>query len=73
MIVSPIRCLHNLAVEQDHDLASTSPLCRRENWIYLQALWDISRIMIDLFIDSFDKTPRELILDFDSKIFPICT
>lgn len=54
------------AVDQDQDLASTSTLCRFENWISFDALWDISRILIDLFIESFDKAPRQLILDFDT-------
>ena len=54
------------AVEQDQDLASSSTLCRFENWINAEALWDISRILIDVFIESFDKAPEELILDFDS-------
>jgi len=54
------------AVDQDQDLASTSTLCRFENWINPQPLWDISRILIDLFIESFDKAPEELILDFDT-------
>jgi hypothetical protein len=54
------------AVDQDQDLASTSTLCRFENWISFDALWDISRILIDLFIESFDKAPQQLILDFDT-------
>ena len=54
------------AVDQDQDLASTSTLCRFENWIGPDALRDISRTLIDIFIESFDKAPRELILDFDS-------
>ena len=54
------------AVDQDQDLASTSTLCRFENWISFDALWDISRILVDLFIESFDKAPQQLILDFDT-------
>lgn len=54
------------AVEQDKDLASTSTLCRFENWVTFDALWDISRTLIDVFIESFEKEPQELILDFDT-------
>lgn len=54
------------AVNHDQDLASPSTLCRFENWVSFEALWDISRTLIDLFIESFDKTPQELILDFDT-------
>lgn len=54
------------AVNQDKDLASTSTLCRFENWIRPDALRDISRTLIDIFIESFAKAPQELILDFDS-------
>lgn len=54
------------AVEQDQDLASTSTLHRFENWISPDALWDISRTLVDVFIESFDKPPQELILDFDT-------
>ena len=54
------------AVDQDQDLASTSTLCRFENWISPTALRDISRILIDVFIESFAKAPQELILDFDT-------
>ena len=54
------------AVEQDQDLASTSTLHRFENWINPDALRDISRTLVDVFIESFDKAPQELILDFDT-------
>lgn len=54
------------AVDQDQDLASASTLHRFENWVNPDALWSMSRTLIDVFIESFDEAPQELILDFDT-------
>jgi len=54
------------AVGQDQNLASSPTLCRFENWASPQSCWDISRVLVEIFIESFSAPPAELILDFDS-------
>ena len=59
------------AVARDSDLASASTLCRFENRVDPKALWAISEILVEHFIESFKKEPRQLILDFDSTDDPV--
>jgi hypothetical protein len=59
------------AVSSDRDLASASTLCRFENRVDTKTLWAISEMLVENFIDSFKKKPRELILDFDSTDDPV--
>lgn len=59
------------AVERDSDLASASTLCRFENWTDPQVVRDISRMQVEVFIESFKSAPKELILDFDSTDDPV--
>ena len=59
------------AVEKDSDLASASTLCRFENWVDSQTLWEISSIQLDVFIESLKRAPKELILDFDGTDDPV--
>ncbi|MFW6235390.1 MAG: IS1380 family transposase [Desulfovibrionales bacterium] len=54
------------AVGRDVDLASASTLCRFENQVEKQALWNLSSVLVDIFIESHKKPPSEIILDFDS-------
>jgi hypothetical protein len=54
------------AVGQDQNPASSPTLCRFENWASPQSCWDISRVLVEIFIESFSAPPPELILDFDS-------
>jgi len=54
------------AVGRDENLASSPTLCRFENWASPQSCWDISRVLVEIFIESFSAPPAELILDFDS-------
>lgn len=53
------------AVGNDKDLASSATLCRFENASTPQTMWAISSLLVDAFIESFDRAPKELILDFD--------
>lgn len=53
-------------VGRDEDLASSPTLCRFENWASPQRCWDISRVLLEIFIGSFSTPPAELMLDFDS-------
>jgi len=59
------------AVERDSDLASASTLCRFENWTDPKAVRDISRMQVEVFIESFKSAPVELILDFDGTDDPV--
>lgn len=54
------------AVDRDAVLASPSTLCRFENRADQGMLWHMSAALVDVFIESFDRAPEELILDFDS-------
>lgn len=53
------------AVGRDTDLASNSTLCRFENWATSNTCWQISEALVEVFIESHKKAPRQLILDFD--------
>jgi hypothetical protein len=52
-------------------LGSPATLCRLENRIDRQACVDLSSLLLDLFIESFDSPPDELVLDFDATDDPI--
>ena len=54
------------AVGSIDDLASNSTLCRWENRADRQAVWDTHKVIVDVFMESFDEPPDELVLDFDS-------
>jgi len=52
---------------QEHlPLASSSTLFRFENRITRQSLARMSEVLVDQFIASFKRPPRQLILDFDA-------
>lgn len=54
------------AVGKDSSLASPPTLCRFENRGDRAAAIACHKILLDKFIDSFKKSPKELILDFDA-------
>ena len=54
------------AVGRDESLASSPTLCRFENWAGAQSCWEISRQLVEMFIESSSAAPAEVILDFDS-------
>ena len=54
-----------LAVQED--LASTPTLFRFENRKDGNAALQLNRLVVDCFIGSFKKAPKEIILDFDAK------
>lgn len=54
------------AVGRDVELASASTLCRFENSVDKASLWSLSKVLVDVFIESFDSPPKEIVLDFDS-------
>ena len=52
--------------EKTKELASTSTLCRFENTSIRAMCMELMNYMIDLFIESFKRSPEEIILDFDN-------
>ena len=54
------------AVNRAEALASSPTLCRWENSADRAVAWDIHRVLIEQFIASHQRPPRELILDFDA-------
>jgi hypothetical protein len=59
------------AVGRDTDLASNATLCRFENRATRQMCWQISRELVEVFIESHATPPRQLILDFDCTDDPV--
>ena len=53
------------------DLASTPTLCRFENRQDSEAALQLNRLLVDCFIESYKKAPKEIILDFDATDNPI--
>lgn len=54
------------AVDRDRDLASSSTLCRFENQSDRAAAVGLNELLVEVFIESFEAPPEELILDFDA-------
>lgn len=53
-------------VDKDEDLASSSTLCRFENTANRKVAVEIHKQIVESFIDSHEKPPEELVLDFDA-------
>jgi hypothetical protein len=54
------------ATGRDVSPASAPSLCRFENSVDTQSLWALSSVLVDVFIESHNKAPDEIILDFDA-------
>lgn len=54
------------AVNRDTELASASTLSRFENRADRMDAWRMHEVIVDQFIASFKRAPRQLILDFDA-------
>jgi Transposase DDE domain group 1 len=50
----------------DPDLASQPTLSRFENAVTIPDLWRLRDVMVDQFIQAFDRPPRHLTLDLDA-------
>jgi len=59
------------AVERSDTLASQCSLGRLERQFVRQDAVDIHGVLVDQFIQSFDRPPKELILDFDATDDPV--
>lgn len=58
-------------VEDQQPLAGAATLCRLENRVSRRTCVQLSRLLVELFIESFDAPPQELILDFDATDDPV--
>jgi hypothetical protein len=58
-------------VDHRQPLAATATLCRLENRISHKTCVQLSKLMAELFIESFDSPPTELVLDFDATDDPV--
>jgi Transposase DDE domain group 1 len=52
-------------------LASPPTLCRLENRAHRRALFEMSRVLVEQFLASFEEAPGCLILDFDATDDPV--
>ena len=52
--------------EADSPLASPPTLCRLENRVNRKAVVNMSKVLVDTFLDSHNKPPKEITLDFDA-------
>lgn len=59
------------ACGQVQDLASSSTVGRLERRADRASAWSLHRVLVEQFIDSFKRAPRELILDFDATDLPV--
>lgn len=58
--------------DEGRPLASPATLCRLENRVDRGACAELSKLLVELFIESFgDTPPQELVLDFDATDDPI--
>jgi hypothetical protein len=55
----------------DEPLASPSTLCRFENAVTRQSQVRMSAVLVDQFIASYERPPKELIFDFDATDDPL--
>jgi len=54
------------AVNRDTELAGSSTLCRFENRADRMTAFRIHEVIVERFIASFKRAPKELVLDFDA-------
>ena len=57
--------------DEDRPLASPATLCRLENRVDHDACVGLSKLLVELFIESFRTPPQELVLDFDATDDPV--
>jgi hypothetical protein len=65
------QALAERAPDPEKPLASAPTLCRLENRVPRRALFDMSRVLVEQFIASFDEPPECLVLDFDATDDPV--
>ena len=52
--------------DEEFPLGSASTLCRLENRITNEELADLSKLFVELFIESYNTPPKEIIIDVDA-------
>ena len=57
--------------DPDQPLASPSTLCRFENTMTRDSLVRMSAVFVDQFVASYDRPPKEIVLDFDATDDPV--
>jgi hypothetical protein len=57
--------------DPDAPLASPPTLCRLENSVTRQSLVRMSEVLLERFIDSHPRPPRQIVLDFDATDDPV--
>ena len=62
--------LLQLAADKISPLGSPSTLCRMEHWADKRSAIRLNELLVELFIESFEDPPEELILDFDATDDP---
>lgn len=58
-------------VDEKQPLASTPTLCRLENRVSHKTCVELGKLLVEMFIESFDSPPEELTLDFDATDDPV--
>lgn len=64
------QALAERAPDPEQPLASAPTLCRLENRAPRRALFEMSRALVEQFINSFEEPPECLVLDFDATDDP---
>ena len=59
-----------IACEKDDILASQPTMCRFENAPSRRTLYRIGEVLVDAFIDSYNKPPQSIVLDIDDTDDP---
>ncbi|HMB05386.1 MAG TPA: IS1380 family transposase [Isosphaeraceae bacterium] len=62
----PVFKLSDGRLPEDPDLSSQPTLSRFENAVSITDLWRLRDVLVDLFIQSFDRPPGHLTLDLDA-------
>jgi hypothetical protein len=65
------QALAERAADPERPLASASTLCRLENRVHRRALFEMSKVLVEQFIASFEEPPECLVLDFDATDDPV--
>lgn len=58
-------------VDAERPLAGASTLCRLENRVGREACVELSKLLVEIFIESHPTPPTELVLDFDATDDPV--
>ncbi len=53
-------------VNRPYPLSSPSTLCRLENRVTRKAMFEMSGVLVDQFLNAYQDPPEEIVLDFDA-------